>query len=87
MHLLYGSTNAFKLNTLHCRTGYYGICMIVCGDRSINGNPIIVETGELHQFFEDITSKPILQVVEDLDAWCVNGLKGISLFTHTLKSI
>jgi len=57
--------------------------MIVHGDSAINGNPIIVQTGELHKFFEDMTSKPILQVVEDLDGWCVNGLKGI-LFIHVL---
>ena len=57
--------------------------MIVCGDSAIDGNPIIVQTGELHKFFKDMTCKPILQVVEDLEAWCVNGLKG-NFFIHML---
>ena len=74
--LLYGSTNVFKLDALHCRTGHYGICILVRGDRSMNANPIVAKTGEIGQFFEDITNKPFLHLLEELDAWCTNGLNG-----------
>jgi len=42
----------------------------------MNANPIVAKTGEIGQFFEDITNKPFLHLLEELDAWCTNGLNG-----------
>jgi len=74
--LLYGGANVLKLDALHCRTGFYGICMLVRGDRSMNAHPIVAKTGEIDKFFEETTNKTIVNLLEDLDAWCVGGLKG-----------
>jgi hypothetical protein len=53
----------------------------------LNAAPIVAKTGELGEFFEDITNKPFLQLLEELDAWCTNGLKGSSLFRHTIFNL
>ena len=53
---LHGGANLFKLDTLHCRTGYYGICILVRGDRSMKSKPIVAKTGQIGQFFEDVTN-------------------------------
>ena len=78
--LLYGGVNVLKLGALHCHTGFYGICMLVHGDCSMNTHPIVAKTGEINKFFEEFfeetTNKTIINLLEDLDAWCVGGLKG-----------
>ena len=75
--LIMQGANVSKLDALHCRTGHYGVCILVRGDRSINSRPVFLSTGNLGDFFEDYTSKPLQGILEDLDAWCTNGLKGI----------
>lgn len=73
----------FELDTLHCRTGHYGICIIVRGDRSIKCKPIVAKTGRVAQFFEDVTNRELVQLLEDLDTWIIKGLKGIfNIFAH-----
>lgn len=79
-------TKIFKLDALHCCTGHYGICILVHGDCSMNTSPIVAKTGEISQFFEDTTNKPFLQLLEELDACCIKGLKGI-YFLHTIECI
>ena len=74
--LLHGSTDVFKLNALHSRTGYYGMCILVRGDRSMAPEPVVAKTGKISQFFEEVTKKPFMQLLGDLDVWCNTGLKG-----------
>ena len=80
--LIMQGANVSKLDALHVRTGHHGLCILVCGDRSINSRPIFVSSGNgnLGDFFEDYISKPLLGILEDLDAWCTNGLKGILFY-------
>ena len=40
-------------------------------------SPVVAKTGDIGQFFEDLANKPLLQMLDDLDAWCANGLRGI----------
>ena len=78
--LIMQGANVSKLDALHCRTGHYGVCILVRGDRSMDSRPVFLTTGNLGDFFEDYTSKPLLGMLEDLDAWCTNGLKGILFY-------
>ena len=77
-------TDVFKLDALHCRTGYYGICFIVRGDRSTQASPVVAKTGDIGRYFEDLANKPLLHMLDDLDVWCANGLSGMyfMLFPH-----
>ena len=79
--------NVSKLDALHCRTGHYGVCILARNDRSIHCRPVFVSTGNvnLSEFFEDYTSKPLEDMLEDLDAWCTNGLKGILFYFGLLS--
>lgn len=82
--------NVSKLDALHCQTGHYGVCILIRGDKSMDSTPVFVTTGtgNLGEFFEDYTNKPLLGMLEDLDAWCTNGLRGIYfiLFSSQLHS-
>ena len=42
----------------------------------MNADPIVLKTGGIDQFFEDMTNKSMLTIVSELDAWCTNGLRG-----------
>lgn len=70
-HLDYlrSGANNFKLNALNARTGHFGICILVRSNRSMNADPLVLKTGDIDQFFEDITNKTMLHLVEDLDVW------------------
>ena len=81
------SANVLKLDALHCCTGHYGVCILVCGDCSSNAAPIVTKTGEIGEFFKGVTNKTFLQLLEELNAWCTNGLRGISLFQHTIFNL
>ena len=48
----------------------------------MNADPIVLTTGGIEQFFEDTTNKSMLTLVEELDAWCVGGLRGIFIFIY-----
>ena len=79
--LLHCGTDVFKLNALHSRTGYYGICILVCGDHSMAPEPVVAKTGRIAQFFEEVAKKPFIELLGDLDVWCNSGLKGKFYFT------
>jgi len=67
-----------KLDALHCRTGYHGICFIVRGNRGAHASPVVAKTGDIGRYFEDLVNKPLLHMLDDLDVWCANGLTGLA---------
>ena len=85
--LLHGCANVFKLEALHSCTGHYGIYILVHGDNSLNITPVVSQTGDIGQFFEEVMNKPFLQVLRDLDGWCTNGFKGIHSFGLIIQFI
>ena len=46
----------------------------------MDSTPVFLSNGGLGEFFEDYTNKPLVGILEDLDAWCTNGLKGILFY-------
>lgn len=70
------SANLSKLTALHNRTGHFGIVILARSKITINCEPIVLKSGSIDKFFEATTNRSMLTLMQELDAWCVGGLRG-----------